>query len=255
MTNSLPEDWPKSINPYKEYPPKNSVGIVIPMRDNLKFFKLAFHSVMSFTDYPFMLTIINNMSTLTTEKRLKSMMWNHPISVLKYQENFNYAAEVNQGIHHMFQWAGVKYGLALNSDVVVEPEWLSLMVSIMEKDPKIGIVGPVSNKAIQNQEKQKANMAEFVDYVSGFCMMFRREVFENLNGFDESYSGGCYEDQDFCYRARRNGWESVVARPVHIHHFWKVTRGKIPSINDQVIKNRDLFLRKFPEIRKDPVVA
>lgn len=236
--------WPPSTSPYKTDVPDGAVGIVIPMKDNLKFFKLAFHSVLSFTDYPYMLCVVDNMSQFTTKTYLRSIQKNHPISVLNYQADFNFAAECNLGLKYLFANPAVKYGLILNSDTIVEPYWLSKMIKVLTSTSQCGIVGPVTNVAIPDQEKGKFMLAVPVPYVSGFCMLFRREVFERVGGFDEGFIGGCFEDQDFCVRAKAEGWKSVVAGPVYVHHFWKATRGQDPRCNDQVELNRNRFLAK-----------
>ena len=44
-----------------------------------------------------------------------------------------------------------------------------------------------------------------VDWFAGMFMLFRREVFESLGGFDERYFL-YYEDVDICCRARIAGW-------------------------------------------------
>jgi GT2 family glycosyltransferase len=244
------------MNPCKTNIPDNSVGIVMPMKDNLKFFKLAFHSILSFTDYPYMLTIVNNMSSLSTEKRLRSMAYNHDITILNYQKDFNYAAEINLGLHFMFKNPGVKYGLILNSDVVVEPYWLSNMVTSLNKIPKAGIIGPMSNMAISEQMGliRMLKLRE-LGYVSGFCMLFKRKTFETLGGFEESYVGGCYEDRDFCYRASQQGWKSFLDCSTYIHHFWKVTRAQDTRTESQTLANRNRFFQRFPELDKSKMAV
>jgi len=255
VTETQHGDWPTSISPSKDSPPANSVGIVIPMRDNLKFFKLAFHSVLSFTDYPYMLTVVDNMSSMSTRTYLRSIQKNHPINVLHYQEDFNFSAEVNLGLRYLMSNPNIKYGLILNSDTVVEPGWLSTLVKIINSNDKWGILGPVTNIAIPAQEKPKNRDLYVADYVSGFCMMFKRKVFEQLDGFDQDYAGGCYEDRDFCYRANKAGWRSLITGSVYVHHFWKATRRKDMLADKQVIVNRQRFFNKFPELKTDKKVA
>ncbi len=230
---------------YKEKPPQGTVGIVIPMRDNLKYFKLAFHSVLSFTDVPFVLTVVDNMSTFTTRQYLSNLQKRHKIHVLHYQEDFNYGSEVNLAMHHMFKNNAIDYGLCLNSDTVVEESWLSRLLSSFTIFPKCGIVGPVSNIAIPAQQVKKASALYNPEYVSGFCMIFRRKVFDQLNGFDERYVGGCYEDQDFCVRARARGWQIIINTSVYIHHFWRATRNLDVNANENVELNRKRFVEKF----------
>ncbi len=57
-----------------------------------------------------------------------------------------------------------------------------------------------------------------VSWVTGCCMLIRRECWEQLRGFDEDFFL-YYEDVDFCRRARENGW-SVWLEPAlkAVHH-------------------------------------
>jgi len=242
-----------STNLYRKNPPDGTVGIVIPMRDNLHYFKLAFHSVLSFTDVPYMLTIVDNMSTFQTRLYLRSLMRNHQINVMQYQEDFNYGAEVNIAMRQMFENPDVKFGLCLNSDTVVEKGWLKNLSENFRQHPKLGVVGPISNIAIPPQQIGRSSDLFDTEYVSGFCMMFRREVFEALDGFDERYVGGCYEDQDFCIRAIEKGWHVSIDSSVYIHHFWRVTRNLDPLANENVQKNRERFLQKFQNINLEKI--
>ena len=57
----------------------------------------------------------------------------------------------------------------------------------------------------------------FPDWVGGMFMLFRREVFEELGGFDEGYFL-YYEDVDLCARLRLRGYKVAlcpVAKVVH----------------------------------------
>ena len=102
--------------------------MVIPMKDNLKFFKLCYHSILDFTDYRYMLTIVDNMSTFSTRQYLDSIRRNHNINILSYQKDHNLAEEVDLAINFMFAFDQVKFGCVVMPTVIMEPNWLSRMV-------------------------------------------------------------------------------------------------------------------------------
>jgi GT2 family glycosyltransferase len=57
-----------------------------------------------------------------------------------------------------------------------------------------------------------------VDWVSGACMMVRREAFEAVGGMDERFFL-YWEDADLCFRLSRAGWLTVYNPVVGITHF------------------------------------
>lgn len=56
-----------------------------------------------------------------------------------------------------------------------------------------------------------------VEWVSGFCMLIKRDVFAALNGFDERYFM-YYEDVDLCARAWRAGFAVFACSNVDMIH-------------------------------------
>ncbi len=58
---------------------------------------------------------------------------------------------------------------------------------------------------------------EYVEAVSGACMMIRRQLFDRLAGFDEGYFLHV-EDLDLCRRVRDAGFRVGVASAVRVRH-------------------------------------
>lgn len=56
-----------------------------------------------------------------------------------------------------------------------------------------------------------------VDWVSGACMLVRREAFEAVGGFDEDY-WMYWEDADLCRRLRAAGWQVYYEPAAKVHH-------------------------------------
>lgn len=129
--------------------------------------------------------------------------------------------------------------LICNSDVVLEPGAVKALVEVLDGDRRVAVVGPrVENSdgtiypsprtfpdlgvalghaflgpvAPRNRFTRRYRMLDWdhgatveADWVSGACLLARREAWTALHGFDESYFMYA-EDVDLCWRARRRGW-------------------------------------------------
>lgn len=75
-----------------------------------------------------------------------------------------------------------------------------------------------------------------------FCAMLRRSLWEKAGGFDEGYRHGqACDDNDWLWRLHRVGARFRLARDVVYHHHSRL-RWNLPH-------NRELFFRKWPELR------
>jgi GT2 family glycosyltransferase len=139
------------------------------------------------------------------------------------------------------------YIMLLNSDTEATPGWLYIMLAEMA-DPQVGIVGarllyPDTKEPEQRLRIQHAGVArtadcypyhpfrnELANYgpatirrelnaITGACMLIRRTLWDLLNGFDEGYIGGQFEDVDFCWRARELGWKVIYQPSAVLYHY------------------------------------
>jgi hypothetical protein len=62
--------------------------------------------------------------------------------------------------------------------------------------------------------------------LSGACMMVRKEIIDNINGFDESFFMYA-EDVDLCYRISKSGWKIYYLADVAIFHHSGASSGKV----------------------------
>ncbi len=78
------------------------------------------------------------------------------------------------------------------------------------------------------------------DYVSGACMVIKREVFEKIGLFDERFFM-YFEDADFCWRAKKAGFKVAVDPRVTITHNLTKNKKKIKYALESNLK----FINKW----------
>jgi GT2 family glycosyltransferase len=157
----------------------------------------------------------------------------------------------------------------LNSDDVVDKEWLTELVKSSEASPNIGIVcgkrlvgkldcildsaggkihfltGRVPAIGRGRKDSEEFNVMREVDYVG--VPMVKREVFEKIGLCDPEYYL-YYEDSDFCLRARNAGYRVLYVPSAVFKHRMSSTVGKQnPRKHFYERRNRIRFMIKnFP---------
>ncbi|HZT43833.1 MAG TPA: glycosyltransferase family 2 protein [Chthonomonadaceae bacterium] len=157
-----------------------------------------------------------------------------------------------------------RYVLFLNSDTVVTPGALVTMVRCADSQPDIGILGPKllnSDGSLQyscrhyptlgagffrntplgrlfpkNRFATDYLMQDWdhttqrdVDWVSGAALMIRREVLDQIGGFDEDFYFYC-EDVDLCWRASHIApWRVTYFPDAVIYHHIGKSSDKVPT--------------------------
>lgn len=126
----------------------------------------------------------------------------------------------------------------LDDDVIVTPHWLSRLLRHAAVDGKSGCVGPVADRAAHNQQipydggDDPQRLAAFAEaryrakpfsglrrnMLASFCLLVRREVIEQIGGFDERFSPWGFEDDDFTVRAALAGFRNRLAQDVFVRH-------------------------------------
>jgi O-antigen biosynthesis protein len=72
--------------------------------------------------------------------------------------------------------------------------------------------------------------------------MIRKELFNQINGFDEEYEV-IYSDLDICLKLRKAGYLIVYTPLAQLYHLESITRGLTPYPNDD-----KLFYKKWSEM-------
>jgi GT2 family glycosyltransferase len=192
--------------------------------------------------------VVDNSSSDGTGDAIRSAFPN--IELIVNNSNLRFAGGNNVGIRQSLE-GGAEYVLMLNNDTVVDPEFLGRLVEAAESGRKIGIVGPkiyyfddpkriwfagglikwwrgrVTHIGIREVDNGEYDVTTEVDYITGCCMLIKREVIETIGMLDERYY--IYgEDVDLCVRALRSGYKSVYVPSSRVWHKLSVsTKGHL----------------------------
>lgn len=170
------------------------------------------------------------------------------------------------------------YIILLNNDTLVTPNWLlHLENSLFEarrryKNPNFHLVGPVSNNVSELQQVKidipidkvddfgnkyyslNKNKIKPILFLSGFCLMFSRKLYNRVGGFDERFSPGGFEDRDFCLRTRLEGFLACISQDTFIYHHGHKTIDEFPEL-DRGLANRWKYFEKWKDDKAKKLVA
>ena len=128
------------------------------------------------------------------------------------RRNLGYAAGVNLGVAH----TTAPYVGVFNPDGVTRPETVARLAGALEHSRDAFMAGArfVSTAVL---EEPPACAPRRVAWLPGAAMLFRREWFLDIGGFDPGFFMYC-EDVDLSRRARARGWKLVVAPDAVFFH-------------------------------------
>jgi hypothetical protein len=150
------------------------------------------------------------------------------LGVVKNEQNLGFARAANQGLARALG----RLALLLNPDAEISAEALGRLLGLMREDPKVGIAGcgsvddrggaaPGCELSFPGERgvpvEQGPGPGRDVAWVSGACLLARREMMEEVGLLDEGFFM-YYEDADWCRRAREAGWRVVTAPEVKVRH-------------------------------------
>jgi GT2 family glycosyltransferase len=143
---------------------------------------------------------------------------------------FNFRANLGFGgaVNFAAERARGEYIVLLNDDCAVTRGWLESLVETVQRRFRCVAVGSTflnpdgtlqeagavvwsdgSTSAIGDDvEAGDMQFERRCDYCSGGSLLIRKDVWEQLSGFDQSYYPAYFEDVDFCLRAAEVGWET-----------------------------------------------
>jgi GT2 family glycosyltransferase len=229
------------------------VSVIIPTRDKAGLLHRCLTALGSHTKYPACeIIVVDSAPHEPFPDELKPLV----TTLVPYEgDGFNFSRAINLGAAR----ARGEYLLLLNDDTEATTDgWLEAMLEQALR-PEVGVVGarllgrdgepqhegivlgiwglPAANLPFRHWGL--GDCLRDCSAVTAACMMTRRNVFEQLNGFDEGMRLG-WNDVDYCLRARQAGYAVVYTPVAVLHHQEGTTRGTTPHPEDDAF-----FLRRW----------
>ncbi|MDP5338356.1 MAG: glycosyltransferase [Nodularia sp. (in: cyanobacteria)] len=220
-----------------------SVDVIVCVHNAFEDVKNCLESVVRYSSMPYSIILVNDGSNEETSQYLADFAHAQRVTLIRNEVAKGYTFAANQGLHN----SKADYAILLNSDTIVTPNWLDRIVACGESDPKIGIIGPLSNTASWQSIPEITENGDWaenklppgmtvsymgklvadyswrlyprISFLNGFCLAIKRQTIASIGYFDEDTFGAGYgEENDYCLRAQTAGWQLAIADDTYIYH-------------------------------------
>lgn len=244
-------------------PNQPKVSIIIPVYNQFEYTYNCLESIHKNSgDISYEIIVADDCSTDLT-KDLEKVA--EGINVIHNEKNLRFLLNCNNAARQ----ASGEYIVFLNNDTQVQAGWLDALVSVMERDPRIGMAGSkllYSDGHLQEAggiiwkdasawnygNRQNPNDSEFsyiheTDYISGAAIMIRASLWKEIGGFDERFAPAYCEDSDLAFEVRRHGYKVVYQPKSEVVHFEGISNGTNVTSGQKKyqIENQKKFYEKW----------
>lgn len=245
------------------------VSVIIPTYNQLEHTFNCISSIYEnskFRDYEIIIADDNSSKgTHLLEKSFENLV------VLKNKTNLGFLKNCNNAASH----ARGEYIVFLNNDTQIQSGWLEELLFVFENFKQAGIAGSklvYPNGRLQeaggilwqdgsamnygngdNPDKEEYNYIKEADYVSGASIMIKKELWEEIGGFDEQYSPAYCEDSDLCMEVRKRGYKVIYQPFSVVVHFEGVSHGtdlEKGVKQYQIINQKNFYDKWHKELQK-----
>ncbi len=211
--------------------------------------------------------IVDNASSDDSLNVLKEKV--NDVTIIGSKKNLGFAGGNNLGIKYALDHNS-DYIMLLNNDTLVKADFLDNMLKSFNKDSSIGLVGckimyyPEKNiiwygggyidwfkfigthYGMGQVDKGQYDNEKEIDFMTGCCMLAKREVFEKAGLLSEDYFM-YFEDVDFCVKIKNFGYKIWYNPGAVIYHKVGLSSGgeESPFSIKWCTKNRLLFMNHY----------
>jgi GT2 family glycosyltransferase len=252
------------------------VSVIVLHHNKAAYTQACLRSLLRTDAAPFEVIAVDNGSTDATPQVLEAFQREAAprgieCRILRNATNVGAVTGRNQAM------AGARgeFFVFMDNDVLVKDrDWMTRLRAKLDRDPRIALVSPkllfpwepyliecagcdVSPHGRvgyagrgEPRDAPRFNVERTVPCVISACVMFRRQLVDEIGMLDEAFNPVQFEDIDFCYRARAAGYQIVYTPEVEMFHFEHVTTGGSADINFKyvTVKNGMLFKKRWQHV-------
>jgi GT2 family glycosyltransferase len=221
--------------------------------------------------YPNLHIII--LDNASTDGSYEAIQTTYPqVQQVSLTENKGYAGNNNAGIALAME-AQADWIFVLNEDIILAPDALSQLMTVVQELPQVGIIGPLvyhhneptiiqsaggilsarwdsSHLGLNETDHGQYNQPQEVQWISGCAIGVRRLAIEQAGMIDERFFY-YWEETEWCLRIRSFGWQALVIPQAKIWHKG-VQRDYQPNPNVTYYSTRNrllLYSKHHPSLR------
>ena len=206
---------------------KNYISVIIPAYNAGGALRACLDALLVQTILPNEVIVVNDGSADDTVRVAES----YSSVVLLSQSNQGPAKARNEGARH----AKGDIIVFLDSDCVPEKDWLEEMIKPFGKGNVVGVQGAYKSKQTNMVSRfdqidieyryERMKRSAKLDWIGSYSAAYRKNIFLDEKGFDETFPRASGEDAEFSYRLSEKGHllvfnPSAIVYHTHPESFW-----------------------------------
>jgi O-antigen biosynthesis protein len=216
----------------------DKVSIIIPVYNQFAMTVDCIRDLLSTHGAEIEIIVVDDCSKEPISKLLPKLFPN--IKVLRNDTNMGFAKTCNHGIRE----AKNDMICLLNNDIrLPNPGWLKLMIDSLQEYDLTAPAGGRMDKDWNYQAGEAKKKADSFSYLSGWCILIKREVIDKIGMIPENFGFGYFEDVLFCYRANKAGFKMGITEGTQVQHLYHTTfKAEGYNISKEYMTKRKIFL-------------
>lgn len=239
-----------------------TVSIIIPtlLGDNLLIKCIQSIKELNYPKNKIALTIVDNNSKKNFSKVFKKTF--PGMKIIKNKSNLGFAKAVNQAIKKSPR----DYFFITNDDIIFEKNSLLRLVNFTNARDKVGICGGKQLYAKNHKflasgrnmnmytgrqtDLKNEHKPTSANHIDGCTMLIKKTVIKSVGLFDNEFFPAYFEDIDFCFRAKKKGYQIFYVPQAIFYHHHAYTTSTFPlkEVYYIVFKNRLRFFIKHANL-------